>query len=204
MNKKLFPVILVMLLVGITLTWALADSDTQHPYNNPLWGDTSPNLGTLVNFYKIDKTTIQSIGQDLTDPLDIHPTLFLAKAASISPMALFEQRKNGDSWMAIIRKYKINPVLLYTTLENAKPPAEFDHAYAQREKLAKDSNYQVILYDSEVRDLLGLKFCVEALAIPPQEIFNRISGDMNLDDFIVETVYNNAGKAVPPSLIHQD
>ncbi|MFH0801382.1 MAG: hypothetical protein V2A78_03220 [bacterium] len=202
MNKNIFPVILFLFLVGITSTLAQADSEPQHPYNNPLWGDTSPNLGTLVNYYKIDKTTIQSIGQDLTDPMDIHPSLFLAKAASISPMVLFEQRKNGDSWMFLIRKYNINPVLLYTPLDNAKPPAEFDHAYAQREHLAKDSNYQVKLYDSEVRDLLGLKFCVEALAIPPQEIFDRMSGDMDLEDTIVESVYNSAGKAVPPSLQH--
>jgi hypothetical protein len=200
MNKKIFPVILFLFLIGITSTSARAESAPQHPYNNPLWGDTSPNLGTLVNYYKIDKTTIQSIGQDLTDPLDIHPSLFLAKAAAINPMVLFGQRKNSDSWMTIIRQYSINPVLLFTSLDNVKPPAEFDHAYAQRDKLARDSKYQVNLYDSEVRDLLGLKFCVEALGIPPQELFNRMSEHMDLEDIIVETVYNNAGKAVPPSL----
>jgi hypothetical protein len=201
MNRKLMIVVFLLFLIGLSTSWALADSGTQHPYNDPLWGDTSPNLGTLVNFYKIDKTTIQSIGQDLTDPLDIHPTLFLAKAAALNPMTLFERRKNGDSWMAVIRKYGINPVLLFTALENVKPPSRFDHAYAQREKLAKDPTYQVNLYDSEVRELLGLKYCVEALLMPPQEIFSRMSDHVDLEDIIVETVYNNAGKSVPPSLI---
>jgi|GEM_PF-2713485 len=223
MRKKYLLVILFLFLSGVMSPLAHADSSPQkpsnqgdtakpslndklftpdHPYKHPLWGDTSPYLRVLVEHYKIDKTPIQSIGQDLTDPLDIHPTLFLAKAASLNPMKLLEQRKQDDSWMAIIRQYNINPVLLYTFLDNVKPPPEFDHAYAQRDKLAKDPKYKVNLYDSEVRDLLGLKFCVEALAIPPQELFNRLSWDVDIEDIIVETVYNNAGKAVPPSLLH--
>ncbi|MFH0803169.1 MAG: hypothetical protein V2A78_12405 [bacterium] len=176
-----------------------AFSSPQRPYKHPLWGDTSPVLLALIDFYKVDKIPIQSIGQNLTDPLDIHPTLFLAKAASLDPMKIYEQRVQGDSWMTIVRNNSINPIILYTPLENIKPPAQFDHAYAQREYLAKDPKYQMKLYDSEVRDLLALKFCVDALNITPQELFNRMYY-MDLKDIIVETVYNNAGEAVPPSL----
>jgi len=192
-------VILSFFLVCIMSGLAHADSAPRHPFNHPLWGDASPVLLALVDFYKVDKIPIQSIGQNLTDSLDIHPTLFLAKAASLDPLKIYEQRVQGYSWMTIIRNNSINPIILYTPLENIKPPAQFDHAYAQREYLAKDSKYQMKLYDSEVRDLLALKFCVDALNITPQELFNRMYY-MDLKDIIVEIVYNNAGKAVPPSL----
>jgi hypothetical protein len=160
---------------------------TSNAYCDVLWTDTSPMTVFLSKHYKVDPIVVISLGQRMSKyDDDVSTAIYLAKLANVDPMKMLDPRLEGKSWGYIMRQYKIDPINLFTTLPaKAVIPGKFSYDYGQLERRQKNSNYEMVIYDSGIRNLIQLKLLKEGMGMEPLTVMNKVSQGYTFTDLIL-------------------
>lgn len=159
------------------------------------WTDTSPMTIFLAEHYAVDPIVVISLGQRMSKYDDDASTaIYLAKLANIDPMKMLDPRIEGKSWNQIMKRLEIDPKDLFIKLDSKVIPGKFRYEFRQYEKTLEDPEYQMVLYDDNIRNLVQLRLMKEAFGKNPIEVMNSISQGYAFTELIEEELNKNLDK----------
>lgn len=160
---------------------------TSQAYCDVVWTDTSPMTVFLSKHYKVDPIVVISLGQRMSKYDDDASTaIYLAKLANVDPMKMLDPRLEGKSWGYIMRKHKIDPINLFTQFPaKTAIPGKFSYDYGQLERRLKNPKYEMVIYDSGIRNLVQLKLLKDGMGMDPLTVMNKVSQGYTFTDLIL-------------------
>jgi hypothetical protein len=96
---------------------------------------------------------------------------FLAARARVKPSAVIDLRMNRMSWFDISIRFGLSPEIFFVPLDVEKVGPPYGNAYGYYKKYRPQKEWRkIILSDSEVVDLVNLRFISEYQHIPPGQV----------------------------------
>jgi len=94
---------------------------------------------------------------------------FIAQQAGVAPGAVIKMRLGGQSWLQIAFNYGLDPSYFYVPV-NRKPGPPYGKAYGHFKNKKKSQWRQIELTDTEIVDLVNLRFIAEHYGYAPEEV----------------------------------
>jgi hypothetical protein len=136
--------------------------------------DKDSYLATVESYFRVTKFQVaKCVTQGVYDD-DIPIVLFIAQRTGLEPDAVLSVHTSGLNWTQTAWHFKLNPLVFYTPLSKK----DLEHsAYEKTYRYYWDHSAKVNLTDSEISDLVNLKFITEQYGCPPAEVVQaRTSG----------------------------
>ena len=177
MNRALrmgaMSALLVMLLAGA--------SNAAGP---SMWENGSPYVTTLAHAYLAEPVTVISIGQSMRNPLDVHAVLYIASHSDVRAMDLWKRRQQNATHAQLLAEAKIPVASLFTACPKGHIPPVLARAYRVQAESHAKGGQQPVLYNEEIMNLVGLKFCVEVMQLTPQDVCSRLAEGQTMQAII--------------------
>lgn len=154
--------------------------------DSEMWTYSSDMTKFLAKHYKVDPIIIVSMAQNMRYDDDVSTAIYLAKRADTNPMFLYDERVEGKSWQSIMKSRGISAESLFGGLViSGSVPQPFRHAYSQYNMKQKNKNYQMVLYDNDVRNMVQLRLMKEAFGKNPQNIMAGVAAGRSFTQMIM-------------------
>ena len=175
----------IVLLLALLTTAAFADK-TEKPWK--IYGVDSPMTRLMSKYYKVPEVKVVSVGQDMHYTDDVSVCLYLANATGTNPFKIRDLRVQSKSWMDIMARLKFHPARLFTPVGGYTVPKAYSHAYREYYKWKSHKNYQMKLYDKEIRNLVQLKFMVKRFGSSPHSIMRKRTAGVSFTEMILKKI----------------
>ncbi|UCD93949.1 MAG: hypothetical protein JSU69_09280 [Candidatus Zixiibacteriota bacterium] len=118
---------------------------------------------------------------------------FIAGRAGVKPEAIIKLRLGGKSWMAISAQYGLTAEVFYVPVKSSPGPP-YGNAFGHYKKRKKAEWGKIQLADSDVVNLVNLKFISEHYGCSPDEVIRMREKGSNFAAINAE-VKKNKGQA---------
>ncbi len=109
---------------------------------------------------------------------------FLARQARVAPAVVVDLRRQGMSWMAICRRFRVSPAVFYVPLRLRVIPAPYGRVYAFYRKPRKAWG-RIALTDADVVNMVNLRFAVDR-GLKAEDIVTARSRGGHFADIVYE------------------
>lgn len=141
------------------------------------------NAGTsffisIGDYFSATQNDVSAVRERGIPDEEIPVVFFLARKAEVAPATIMELRLRGESWQLITASYGYGAEIFYVPVEpNAEVAPPYGHAYGYyRDKPRKEWN-RMSLQDSEIINLVNLKFLSEHFSYPADSIMQKRHAD---------------------------
>lgn len=112
---------------------------------------------------------------------------FLAARARVKPAAIIDLRMSPMSWLDISFRYGLTPEIFFVPLTATRIGPPYGKAYGHYKKYHPNKEWKkIVLSDSEIVDLVNLRFMSEYHKLPPDAVIEMRSQGMNFVNINVE------------------
>lgn len=187
MQSKIILLALVMLSLGVLPTHADTRMDIGATIVN---GDMRGFYFALGDYYRVPEREVMFIRERHIPDYDIPVVLFISQRARVAPGVIMDLRLSGRSWMDITLHFGLGPDIYYIPVKAVSGPP-YGRAYGHYKNRHRKDWHKIRLVDSEVVDLVNLRFMSEHYGHPPEEVMRMRSGGKS---FVVINKELRAGK----------
>ncbi len=173
--------LLFVLLAGICFA-----ERTEEPWK--VYGVDSPMTKLMSKYYKISDIKVVSVGQDMHYTDDVSVCLYLSNVTGTDVFKIRDMRVKSQSWMSIMATLKFQPSRLFTPVGGYTVPQAYSHAYREYYNWNSHKDYQMKIYDKEVRNLVQLKFMVKRFGSSPMEVMTQITKGSTFTEMILKKI----------------
>ena len=113
---------------------------------------------------EIEKVRARSLPDD-----EMAVVFFISNRLAVSPIIIADLRFSGRSWMEITLKYGLSPAIYYVKFA-ASPGPPFGNAWGHFNKTPRNKWHKIRLDDSDIINLVNLKFLAEKHQCSPDKI----------------------------------
>ncbi len=169
---SLFSIIILAMSILFILSFPAEaiEEKVEKPWE--IYGPDKPMTRMMSNHYSIEANHVITLGQNCHYPDDVMVTLEISRATGMSPQRILDLRKEGKSWLNVMKIAGYSPAGLFTPVSGPVPQV-FRHTYGQYERWRTNPGYSMQLYDKEIRNLAGLKFMVGRFQANPIPLMER-------------------------------
>lgn len=171
----------IALLAGVSFA-----ERTEEPWK--VYGVDSPMTKLMSKYYNTTEIKVVSVGQDMHYTDDVSVCFYLSNATGTDVFKIRDMRVKAHSWMTIMKALKFQPSRLFTPVGGYTVPKAYSHAYREYYNWNSNRDYQMKIYDKEVRNLVQLKFMVKRFGSSPMEIMNQITKGGNFTGMILKKI----------------
>jgi class 3 adenylate cyclase len=154
-------------------------------------GDTATSFFLSIgDYFSVSPTDVAVVRQRGIPDEEIPAVFFLARQAKKAPLTITELRLKGQSWLEITKTYGFGPEIFYVPVEpneEVGPPYGYAYGY-YKDKPRREWN-NMALEDSDIINLVNLKFMSEHFKYPPKDIMKMRHEEMKfyaINDEIVK------------------
>jgi hypothetical protein len=126
------------------------------------------------------------------------PVVFLLAAhARVAPEGIIDLRLGGMSWMDITLRHRLSPEIYYVPVNGGKIGPPYGKAYGHYKKHPKNEWKKIRLPDSDVVNLVNLKFMSEHYGYAPEKVMQMRSEGHHfvaINDSIQKEMHGHNGK----------
>ncbi|MBI4686432.1 MAG: hypothetical protein HY756_01395 [Nitrospirae bacterium] len=137
---------------------------------------------SVGEYYRIPEREVVIIRERGIPYEEIPVVLFIAGRARVSPAVIIDLRLGGRTWIDIILYYGIDPAVFYVPVKAVVKGPPYGKAYGYYRNKPRKEWKKIVLKDSDVVNLVNLRFISEYHGFPPEEVI-RLRGEGR--DFIV-------------------
>jgi hypothetical protein len=138
-------------------------------------GDMRGFYFALGDYFRVPEREVIVIRERRIPDYDIPVVLFISQRARVAPGAIMDLRLSGRSWMDITLYFGLGPDVYYIPVKEVYGPP-YGRAYGHYKNKHRKDWRKIRLVDSEVVDLVNLRFMSEHYGRPPEEVMRMRSG----------------------------
>ena len=127
----------------------------------------------VAAFFSLPASEVAILGDWEIRGEEIAVVLFVARRAGVSPEALVALRSSGQSWSALVERYRVTPSALHVPIRDDAPAGTLDEAYADFRSTPVSDWKEIELDDEEIIGLVNVRIISQALAVPPEAVVLR-------------------------------
>ena len=151
--------------------------------------------GELRNFYLAISNHYRIPGRDVVAAKEryrfrneeLPVVYYLAAQANVKPSAIIDLRISQMSWLDISFRYGLSPEIFFIPLTTKKVGPPYGKAYGYYKKYHPRKEWKkIVLSDSEIVDLVNLRFISEYHKLDPDSVVQMRSRGMNFININVE------------------
>lgn len=122
----------------------------------------------VANYYHVPEREVVVVHERHIPDDDLPVVFFIAREAHVPTARVIELREHGRSWWDISMHFGLRPDVYYVPVAY-DPGPPYGHAYGHFKK-PRNQWRTIVLSDSDVVDLVQLRFLSEHYAIPPERV----------------------------------
>jgi len=180
-RRIIFFALIFALMTGICFA-----GRTEEPWK--VYGVDKPMTRLMSKYYQYPEVKVVAVGQDMHYTDDVSVCLYLARATNSSPFKIRDWRVQSKSWMDIMARLKFHPARLFAPIGGYTAPGAYSHAYREYYKWKSIKNYQMKLYDKEIRNLVQLKFMMKKFRSSPMRVMRRRTAGTSFTQMILKKI----------------
>lgn len=166
---------ILLSLAAISASAPLAQADTRMDIGATIVnGDMRGFYFALGDYYRVPEREVMLIRERRIPDYDIPVVLFISQRARVAPSVIMDLRLSGRSWMDITLHFGLGPEIYYVPVKEVYGPP-YGHAYGHYKNKHRKDWRKIRLVDSEVVDLVNLRFMSEHYGRPPEEVMRMHS-----------------------------
>lgn len=128
----------------------------------------------IGEYFKVPPPEIVVVQKRRIADEELPVVYFLAQQARIAPAAIVDLRLAGKSWMDIVIHYRLAPDIFQVPVAKVDGPP-YGRAYGYWKKRGGQPPGKLILKDSEIVDLVNLRFLTDYHRCAPEEVIAQRS-----------------------------
>lgn len=198
--------IAILLVSLMPICWA-ARGQAEDFYLGPHAGDEGLRSFHLSigEYYRVQPREIVIVRDRIHDEDELPVVFFIAKHARVKPAVIIKMRESGQSWMSISRRFGLGPDIYYYALPRHPFAGPYGRAY-EHFKRDRRSWKHARLDDSDIVNLINLRYMSEHYGCPPERIIQLRSEGNRFSDIYQEIRFGKAESRVqsasPLDLLH--
>jgi hypothetical protein len=122
----------------------------------------------VANYYHVPEREVVVVHERHIPDDDLPVVFFIAREAHVPTTRIIEMREHGRSWWDISVHYGLRPDVYYVPVAY-DPGPPYGHAYGLYKK-PRSEWHRIVLSDSDVVNLVQLRFLSEHYAIPAEKV----------------------------------
>lgn len=127
----------------------------------------------VAAFFSLPANEVAILGEWEIDREEIAVVLFVARRAGVSPEALVALRSSGQSWSALVERYRVTPSALHVPIRDDAPAGRLDAVYDEFRNTPVSEWRGILLEDDDIISLVNVRIISQALAVPPEAVVVR-------------------------------
>ncbi len=143
--------------------------------------------------YRVPEQQIVVVREKKIPDQEMPVVFFLARKANVGPEVIIKLRLGGKSWMDITTYYGHNAELFYVPV-TADPGPPYGKAYGHFKKQKREKWGSISLSDSEIIDLVNLKFISDYYQCPADDVIKMRQNGKNFIDINSQVKQNKKQK----------
>lgn len=148
----------------------------------------------IGDYYRVPEREVVVVRDRHIPDEEIPVVFFLAQTAHVSPSAIIDLRLAGRSWPDISLHFGLGPEIFYVPVKETVvigPP--YGKAYGYYKKKPRKAWKSIVLSDTDVVNLVNLKFVSEHYKYPPEKVMKLREGGKNFVAINDEVVKEKKG-----------
>jgi hypothetical protein len=129
---------------------------------------------SVGEYYRVPEREVIVIRERNIPDDELPVVFFLSARAGVEPRVIVDLRLGGMSWYDISIRYKIYPDVYYVPLP-VSPGPPYGKAYGYYKKKPKKEWKKIRLSDSDIVNLVNLRFISEHYSYPPEKVIKMRS-----------------------------
>jgi hypothetical protein len=121
------------------------------------------------NHFQVQYRDVVSARERKVPDEELPVVYFIAQHAGVAPGAIIKMRLSGESWMQISFNYGLDAGYFHVPVKH-QPGPPYGNAYGHFKNKKKSQWRQIRLKDSEIIDLVNLRFISEHYGYAPEEV----------------------------------
>jgi hypothetical protein len=167
---------ILLSLAAISASVPLAQADTRMDIGATIVnGDMRGFYFALGDYYRVPEREVILMRERRIPDYDIPVVLFISQRARVAPGVIMDLRLSGRSWMDITLHFGLGPDIYYIPVKEVYGPP-YGRAYGHYKNKHRKDWRKIRLIDSEVVDMVNLRFMSEHYGRPPEEVMRMRSG----------------------------
>ena len=135
----------------------------------------------MAAFFSLPANEVAILGDWEIQSEEIAVVLFVARRAGVSPEALVALRSSGQSWSALVDRYRVTPSALHVPIGDDAPAGSLSEAYDQFRATPVSEWREIELDDDDIVGLVNVRVISQALAVSPEAVLVRTD---SVDSFV--------------------
>ncbi len=132
----------------------------------------------VSDHYRVSERDVVAVKKKNVSHEELPVVFFIAKRARVSAETVIGLRLGGSSWMDISLRFGLTPDIYYVPVKKAGGPP-YGKAYGHYKNKPKNQWGTIRLSDSDVVNMVNLKFISEHYGYSPDEIIHMRSAGKN-------------------------
>jgi len=124
---------------------------------------------SIGEYYRVPQREIVIVRERGIPPEEIPVVFFIARRAHVAPSVIIDMRLSGMTWFNIMVHYRLSPEILYVPVRVVHGPP-YGKAYGHFKNRPRKEWKKIVLDDSDIVNLVNLRFETEHYGIPPERV----------------------------------
>lgn len=153
---------------------------------------------SVGDYYRVPEREVIVVRERRIPDEEIPVVFFLASRARVAPAAIIDLRLSGRSWMDITIRYGLSPEIFYVPVDIAKIGPPYGKAYGYYKNKPKKEWKKMKFSDSDIVDLVNLRFISEHYKYPPEQVIKMRSEGKKfivINDYVKKEKKGGKGKS---------
>lgn len=129
---------------------------------------------SVGEYYRIPQREVVVIRERGIPPDELPVVFFIAQRAHVAPSVIINMRLSGTPWINIMLHYRLSPEILYVPVKVVHGPP-YGKAYGHFKNRPRKEWRKIHLDDSDVINLVNLRFESEHYGVPPERVIEMRS-----------------------------
>ena len=150
----------LMLLACTALAPDVAAQDAAH----------SDYFRSVARYYSLPASEVAILADWEIEPDEVPVVLFVARRSGVSPEAVVALRDSGQSWVALISRYRVSPSALHVPIRDDAQAGVLAAAYGHFRSTPVGEWNNVPLADHEIVGLVNVRVISQVLGLSAEQV----------------------------------